>query len=251
MKKNSFKGFSEAKHFVFMLLLLGSASCSDTSDSGKEIAYSEKVIGKWKVTEAYVAEKKIDFSVSMIFDFLPSGSVVISDEIEMTYKVDHDHVEIRKESGSYFLSGNISFNGSQMLLEGTNDNDETVRMYFDPTLGDEIDDGMPGFLQSSGWVHFSEVCEISKEYGLSDFQNADCSEGTGVTDASSFMNAIYWAGEVVEMYHDKSSGEFTNFRVEVTWVSPRSPYECGQIVRKKPSEVKEFTHTSLSLRKCN
>lgn len=121
----------------------------------------------------------------------------------------------------------------------------------EPTYEEFIDEGLPRWMQKNDWVSYQEVCESSKEIGIEDFRNVDCSEGSSVTDKSTLLGAIYWAGEVVELYFDKSLNGFTNLKIRVSWLSPRSQYNCGQIIRKRPSEVKDFTHTSLSLRPCD
>lgn len=201
--------------------------------------------------EGYVDGNKLDLGTGLDFDFLQNGTVIIANgESEMSFTVQRDHIEIERASGAIWLAGTISFNSERMIIEGKNDVNADVRMIFSRPDDAAQDDYLPRFMRKSGWVTFSEVCESGKERGLSDYRNADCSEGTTVTDKSTPLNAIYWAGEVVEMYFDKSTNEFSRLKVRVTWYSPRSKYECGQIIHKGPSEVKDFTHTSLALRKC-
>lgn len=107
---------------------------------------------------------------------------------------------------------------------------------------------LPKWMQQSGWVSFSTVCEALNELNET---NNNCSEGTMVTDAKTLFNSISWAGEVVEMYYNKNSTSFTNYKIIVTWYSPNSKYYCGQILKRKVSEIKDFTKRSISLKKCN
>ena len=107
---------------------------------------------------------------------------------------------------------------------------------------------LPRWMQQSGWVNFSTVCETMND--LND-TNLDCSEGTMVTDSKTFLNSISWAGEVIGMYYSKNSTSFTNYKIKVTWYSPNSDYYCGQIIKRPISKIKEFTKRSLALKKCN
>jgi len=63
--------------------------------------------------------------------------------------------------------------------------------------------------------------------------------------------AVYWAGEIVEHEINDSDGHVTRQRrVKVTWTSDDAHYHCGQIVQFHDSELKDFTHRSLIMRKC-
>jgi len=107
---------------------------------------------------------------------------------------------------------------------------------------------LPSWMKKSGWVEFYEVCESMNE--LNGTKN-DCSEGNMVTEKETLFNAIYWAGEVTELYYSKTKSEFTRLKIKVKWRVPRGDYYCGQILTRKPEDVKDFTKTSLSLRKCD
>lgn len=119
--------------------------------------------------------------------------------------------------------------------------------FFIYSLNLSAQNDLPGWMQKSGWVSYSTVCETLNDLNG---RNVDCSEGNFVTDAHTLFNSIHWAGEVVELYYSKSSNSFTNLKIKVRWNTSSSGYYCGQIIKRRPSEIKEFTKTSLALRKC-
>lgn len=99
--------------------------------------------------------------------------------------------------------------------------------------------------RASGWESWQQVCRDMNE---AEGTNWDCSQGPLVTERSSLP---YWAGEVVQVYVDVDKREFTRFMVKITWVADRSSYECGAVVKLSPTEVKDFTHRSLAMKRCN
>jgi hypothetical protein len=106
-------------------------------------------------------------------------------------------------------------------------------------------------MKKSGWVDVVTVCEDSKKINYVP-ADTDCSSQTPkVTDASGPLGAILWAGKIRRLYYDVSKGEFTNLEILVTCYSPSGSYYCGQIITRKPKEIKDFDKTSLNLRKCH
>ncbi|MEE9338638.1 MAG: hypothetical protein V3U87_11200 [Methylococcaceae bacterium] len=108
-----------------------------------------------------------------------------------------------------------------------------------------VAENMPEWVKQNGWVPYENICEaLNTMQGSS----VDCSEATLVTENASIT---HWVGEVISMYYSKSKGEFVNTKVKVTWVTDKSPYKCGLIVKMRESEMKNFTHRSIAMKKCS
>jgi len=106
----------------------------------------------------------------------------------------------------------------------------------------------PEWMKKDGWVSFYTICQTqNKTLG----KKSDCSKGPKVTDANTFMENIYWAGRVIDVYYDVSKAEFTMVKVKVNWISRSSDYSCEQTLTRGSDEIKEFTHRSVSLHPCN
>lgn len=94
----------------------------------------------------------------------------------------------------------------------------------------------------AGWYAYEEICAALKKEGK------QCDTGNPPTVTSkSFL--VYWAGEVSDIYYD-GSGSATRYKIRVTWVSDGSPYNCGQIIEKKTSEIKDLSLRSFAMRRC-
>ncbi len=93
------------------------------------------------------------------------------------------------------------------------------------------------------WGSWEEYCNLRNEL---EGKNRDCSQMV-VTGTSSFS---HWAGDVVEVYCCESDAP-SMLKVQITWVTDKSPYKCGAIVKMRPDEIRNFTHRSLAMRRCN
>jgi hypothetical protein len=59
----------------------------------------------------------------------------------------------------------------------------------------------------------------------------------------------YWAGKILEFEH--INYEMTGrVKVMITWVTDRTDYECHQVYIMYQSNLKDFTHRSIMLRRC-
>lgn len=91
----------------------------------------------------------------------------------------------------------------------------------------------------ANWYSESELCEAKDK-------DAGCLEE--VTPKGGFGE---WAAKILEIEYNnkKATG---NILVQVTWVSPRSDYNCGQTLTVKYGvDVKDFTHRSLAMKQCS
>lgn len=101
----------------------------------------------------------------------------------------------------------------------------------------EVEESM--WLNRTGWVSFQEVCRSGK---------MSCDQSVVVT-GNSLIN--HWAGDVTEFYFVKGDKEFRRAKIYITWVTDKSPYNCGQTIEKNFSEIKDLTARSIALRRCN
>jgi hypothetical protein len=86
--------------------------------------------------------------------------------------------------------------------------------------------------------------EFCKHYGDSTCGRAKVTPDTFLPD---------WAGEIDQycVARNLPDPRDAMLVVLVTWVTDRSDYHCGQLVKKRIGDLKDFTHRSMKLRKCN
>lgn len=97
---------------------------------------------------------------------------------------------------------------------------------------------------AGSWVSWDEFCN---DMNQNEGKNWDCSEGPLVRDGAVFPN---WAGEVISLYGEPDRG-VVRYEIKITWVTSKSPFRCGSTIKMHPSEVKEFTHRSIAMRRCS
>jgi hypothetical protein len=105
------------------------------------------------------------------------------------------------------------------------------------------------WLNRSGWVTLQQVCNLKKHFNPEKYKNTDCRnyKMTPVTGKSMLSD---WAGETLKVYYDRDKDNFTgNLQIRVTWTTGDS-YNCGQVIEKYQSELKDFTHRSIKMKKC-
>lgn len=99
---------------------------------------------------------------------------------------------------------------------------------------------IPG-LSFAGWVSEGAVCRSSL-YN----QEPGCFQSV---TSKGFLT--YWGGKILEMEFG-ADGWNGNVRVRVTHVSDETEYRCGQVLQFNYNEdLKDLTHLSLAMRKCN
>ena len=91
------------------------------------------------------------------------------------------------------------------------------------------------FELNAAWYSTTELTEIIGK----DFNDLEVMGSNG-----------YWVGRVLAGEFD-SNNQPKNLKVKITWVTDRTDYRCNDIYIVSFFKVKEFTHRSLMLRKCN
>lgn len=97
----------------------------------------------------------------------------------------------------------------------------------------------------SGWINVKSVCEFQNDIRNI---NMNCNKTLSLTEKSFTPD---WVGEVTDMYYDKDKGTFPSMKLRITWCTDDSKYGCGQTITVNKTEVKDFTHRSLAMKKCN
>lgn len=101
----------------------------------------------------------------------------------------------------------------------------------------------PWALQN-GWVDAESICNFQNDIGQ---RNMDCSKPLVLTEKSFTPD---WVGEVTQGYFEKDYGRFSSMKLRVTWRTEDSKYSCGEVITLNKTEVKDFTHRSLVMKKC-
>lgn len=96
----------------------------------------------------------------------------------------------------------------------------------------------------NGWVDMESVCNFQNDVWE---KNMDCSQTLILTEKSFTPN---WVGEVIQAYHDKDNSRFYSMKLRITWRTDDSEYSCGEVITINKTEVKDFTHRSLAMKKC-
>lgn len=97
---------------------------------------------------------------------------------------------------------------------------------------------------AQGWFPYDDVCRWLKNDANVDI---DCSEPLMLTADSWIPD---WAGEATRVYID-DTGTLRRYEVKITWLTNLSAFTCGAYVNFDVGEVKEFTHRSLAMARCN
>ncbi|HFU76157.1 MAG TPA: hypothetical protein ENK66_07920 [Arcobacter sp.] len=119
-------------------------------------------------------------------------------------------------------------------------------LIFSIANADEFDDLIkkyPWALQN-GWVSMESICNFQNDIYK---RNMDCSKTLSLTEKSFTPD---WVGEVTHGYYDKAKGSFPSMKLRITWRTDDSEYSCGQTITVNKTEVKDFTHRSLAMKKC-
>jgi len=96
----------------------------------------------------------------------------------------------------------------------------------------------------NGWVDMESVCNFQNDVWE---KNMDCSQTLILTEKSFTPN---WVGEAIQAYHDKDNSRFYSMKLRITWRTDDSEYSCGEVITINKTEVKDFTHRSLAMKKC-
>ncbi|SEH08661.1 hypothetical protein [Candidatus Venteria ishoeyi] len=86
------------------------------------------------------------------------------------------------------------------------------------------------------WMSIEEI----KERGGSEINDITDSRG-------------YWAGRVIAVGVRDMGDKFKfvgSLKVKITWVTDRTSYQCHNIYEMQQDEIKDFTHRSIMLKKC-
>jgi len=101
----------------------------------------------------------------------------------------------------------------------------------------------PWALQN-GWVDAESICNFQNDVWK---RNMDCTKTLILTEKSFIP---YWVGEVTEGYFEKDNGRFSSMKLRITWRTDDSKYSCGEVITVNKTEVKDFTHRSIAMKKC-
>jgi len=129
---------------------------------------------------------------------------------------------------------------SLLSISNANSFNDYIKQY--PSILDKYP-----WMKQNGWVNYSNVCEFQNDISELDM---DCSKKFSVTQ-NAFLPQ--WVGEITHIYYDRMKSGFSSSasKINITWRVSGSKYRCGQTINiYNPSDMKEFTHRSLAMKKC-